>query len=94
MKPRHIFWISLILILSHSVLFTYLYSRDLINSQQDVFQEKIRLNLSHFDRSIKQKIQNAKITLYSIRSLYQANQQELANHTLKEFGFPETFKFG
>jgi hypothetical protein len=79
-KLCHIFWIRLILILAHSALFTYLYNRDRIDSRQDVFQEKIKLNLSHFDRTIKQEFQNAKITLFSIRSLFQANQQELANH--------------
>jgi hypothetical protein len=94
MKPRHIFWIGLILIIAHSTLFTYLYSRDLIDSQQDVFQGKIKLNLSHFDRYIKQVIQKHKEHPLPIRSLFQAHQQELANKTLKNFGFSETFKIG
>ncbi|MEJ2164866.1 MAG: response regulator [Desulfobacterales bacterium] len=76
MRLRSIFWIGLTVIVAHSALYTYLYSRDLVDSQHKVFQEKIRFQLNYFDRYIKQEVQNAKITLLSIRSLFQANRRQ------------------
>jgi len=81
MRLRSIFWIGLTVIVAHSALYTYLYSRDLIDSQHKVFQEKIRFQLTYFDRYIKQEVQNAKITLLSIRSLFQATRRESFSQT-------------